>query len=125
MGEWGGMWAGPSIYGRNAGGFDASRYFGNANEFDKLFWQSKEGMPFAWQRYVGQEAAPDSHYNRWLQNQEGWATAGFVDASRSNPDLAWSDYIASQAQNLAQRYTSLPTWQQGQNPAAWFAGRRL
>ena len=127
FGQWGGVWSGPvsPIYGRNAGGFDAGRYFGTPSETDQLFWQSSAGMPFAWQKFVGVEARPDTHYNQWLQRQEGLATSGFVDASRANPDLKWTDYIASQAQNLANRYTQLPTWQQGMNPASWYAGRRL
>lgn len=128
MGNWGAYWSGDpvqNIYGRKQGGFDASRYFGTPNEFDKLFWQSKEGMPFAFQQFAGNEAAPDSYYNRWLQNREGELTAGFVDASRSNNTLAWHDYLASQAQGLAQRYTQLPGWQQGQNAPSTWAGRRL
>jgi SRSO17 transposase len=126
-GQWGGMWTGPvsPIYGRNQGGFDASRYFGALTPTDDLFYQSSAGMPFAYQQFANTEARPDSHYNRWLQNQEGWVTSNFVNASRANPDLKWTDYTVSQAPNLAQRYLALPTWQQGMNPAAWYAGRRL
>lgn len=134
MGEWGGFWGqGPQqIYGRTGPNFGNltqqeryQRYFGTPNEQDKLFWQEREGMPFAYARYMNQEARPDSHYGRWLEDQEGWMTANFVDASRQNPTLQWSQYLADQAENLARRYTELPGWQQGKNPASGWAGRRL
>jgi hypothetical protein len=101
------------------------RYFGNATDFDKLFWQSKEGMPFAYAHFMGQEAAPGTDYERWLSNEEGRMTANFVDASRAKPDLQYIDFIASKAQELAQRYTQLPSWRQGMNTGPWFAGRQL
>lgn len=123
-GTWGGTWGG-TIYGRKAGGFDANRYFGGANEFDKLFWQGAEGMPYAYSHYINQEADPASHYGGWLADQYNYMKAGFVDASRTNPELAWSDYIGSQAESNAQRYTQLPGWKQGINPGVMSAGRRL
>ena len=74
---------------------------------------------------MNQEAAPDSHYANWLSDQYNLSKAGFVDASRTNPNLAYTDYIANQAQNMAQRYTQLPGWAQGKNPGVLSAGRRL
>jgi len=124
-GYWGGTWVADPIYGRKAGGFDSSRYFGTPDEFSKLFWQSQEGMPFAYSRYISQEADPSSHYGGWLSDQYNLMKSGFVDASRTNKDLAWSDYIAGHAQDLATKYTQLPGWQQGKNPGVMSAGRRL
>lgn len=131
FGGWGGTWGatpntyGPNIYGRTSGGFDVNRYFGTPDTNSELFWQSKEGMPFAWNRAVNTEASPDSHYNRWLQSQEGKVNTDYVNASLQDPGLMYHQYVAGQMQNLANRYTQLASWQKGMNPAAWFAGRRL
>jgi hypothetical protein len=126
FGGWGGTWGStPNIYGRNAGGFDVNRYFGTPDTNSELFWQSKEGMPFAYSRAVNTEADPNSYYNRWLNSQEGRVNTDYVNASLQNPDLQYYQYVGNQMRNLANRYTQLPSWQQGQNAPAWFAGRRL
>ena len=126
MGGWGGTWGNtPNIYGRNAGGFDVQRYFGTPDTNAELFWQSREGMPFAYSRAVNTEAAPSSYYNRWLQSQQGNVNNDYVNASLQNPNLMYHQFVAGQMPALAQRYTQLPGWQKGEEAAPWFAGRRL
>jgi hypothetical protein len=120
---WGGFWQSNPIYGRKAGGFDANRYFGTPNSFDEIYWQQNPDQ--AYRRAVGQESRDDTHYNAWLGREQGWALQRFADASRGNPALLVSDYLPQAMQQLAERYTRLPGWQQGKNPAAWWAGRRL
>ena len=122
-GSWGGTWQGPSIYGRNAGSFDVSRYFPRQGDYDELFWQQNPDM--AYQTAVGREARPDTHYNAWLAREQQGVLRGWTEAGLKNPGLLFTDYVPGALRDLATRYTQLPTWQQGQNPAAWFAGRRL
>jgi hypothetical protein len=128
---WGGGWgtsaSGVPIYGRRAGAFDANRYFGGSpgipGSVDEILFQ---GDPqFAYRTAVNSEADQGSDYYRWLAGRQQWVMDNYTNASRSNPNLLATDYIPQALQDLAQRYTQLSGWQQGKNPAAWFAGRRL
>lgn len=125
--RWGGVWSAPTDarYWRGAGNYDYERYFGMPNERDRLFWQTPTGMPFAYSRAVDAAARPDSAYNRWLRQQEGWVTSQYVDLSRTDPDLEYWQAVAGLMPRLAERYTTLPGWQRGQNPGVVSAGRRL
>lgn len=101
------------------------RYFGNPDPVQQLAWQSDTGMPLAWQKYMQGEARQGTDYEQYLGNQYARMKAEFGNASLQNHELAWTDFIASKAQELAERYTQLRGWEQGQNPGTWFAGRRL
>lgn len=119
----------PPHYGRigpDLGGGDlAQRYFGTPTGNSELFYQSADGMPFAWSRYAAGESNPDSFYRRWLDNQQDEVRSGFINQSVNDPYLQYTDYIAQQAPGLAQRYLALPGWQQGKGAPAGFAGRRM
>ena len=128
MGGWGGTWGSqPNIYGRNQGGFDAGRYFGNPTGlpagFSEIYWQQNPDLAF--RHAVRGEAAPDSHYGGWLAREQGRVLEDWAAQGLHNPSGLITDYLPGAMRNLATRYTQLPTWQQGQNPGSWWAGRRL
>lgn len=123
-------WQG-QIYGRtgpNLGGDQASlarRYFGDLTGDQRNFYQSAEGMPYAWQKVAGQEAAPDSYYGRWLNTQEANVRGNFINASTADPNVQATDYYAQQMPGLAHRYLELPGWQQGKGQSVWYAGKQF
>lgn len=115
------------IYGRT-GGERFGSYFtnpaGQTPSLDEGFWNTAEGMPLAWARYISQEANPNSHYGRWLADQFNRVKADYVNEQNFDISLRYPDYVDERARGLANEYNALPGWQQGKNPASWWAGRR-
>lgn len=116
-----------SVYGRLHG---QGSYFQGANgqpldTSQQLFYQTGEGQHPAYQRFMGEEADPNSYYSRWLGSQEGRVEGAFKNASVADPNLQRTYFYDAQAKGLNSTFANLPGWQQGYNAPGGFAGRRM
>jgi hypothetical protein len=115
------------VYGRHLG---SGSYFQGPNgqpldTTQQLFYQTDPGRQAGYARFMGEEADPTSYYYRWLGNQQGRVEQDFRNASVADPNLQYTNYVDQQSRGLYDTYRQLPGWQQGQNPAQTWAGRRM
>jgi hypothetical protein len=110
------------VYGRLPG---QGSYFPGLDTTQQLFYQTDEGAPLAYARFMAGEADPTSYYSRWLGNERARVENAYKNASLGDINLQRTDFYDRQARSLYETYRNLPGWQQGQNPGVLNAGRRL